>query len=277
MQSTLPKNLLIESPMLFCMVRITECSLRTTRRQQSDVKSVLETLNGIKVQLNSDHIIACFRLEKFKQNQPRPRPILIKLQCTMDVNSILANNSSSLVIKPDTSLQERETELALLKERWSLIKGGLDHKQIRLSNSHIYINNRLHGEVVIAVLHDLLWLQLHLLNLWTQHTCNNRNHRSSPPDDCPAISNYVALNSKNSNFAKLKILSLNCCSSGKRAQFQTFIDEHNPDIICGCESHLDSSYFNSENFLLHIHAASRKDQVGSAEGVFLCIKVLRKT
>ena len=77
----------------------------------------------------------------------------------MDVNSILANNSflpSSLVIKPDMSLQERATESALLKERWSLIKGGLDHKQSRLSNSHIYVNNRLHGEVVIAVLHDLL-------------------------------------------------------------------------------------------------------------------------
>ena len=97
---------------------ITECSSRTTRheRQQSDVKSVLETLNGIKVQLNPDHIIDCFRLGKFKQNQPRPRPILIILQCTMDVNSILANKSSlpsSLVIKPDMSPQERATESTL--------------------------------------------------------------------------------------------------------------------------------------------------------------------
>jgi len=72
----------------------------------------------------------------------------------MDVNSILANKSSlpsSVVIKPDMSPQERATESTLLKERWSLIKGGLDRKQIKLSNNRIYVNNRLHGEVFNAV------------------------------------------------------------------------------------------------------------------------------
>jgi len=135
---------------------INECPSRTTRheRQQSDMKSVLETLHGIKVQLNPDHKIDCFRLGKFKQNQPRPRPILIKLQRTMDVNAILANKSSlpsPLVIKPDMLPQERAIESVLLKERWTLIEGGHNRKQIKLSNNRIYINNQLHGEVVNGV------------------------------------------------------------------------------------------------------------------------------
>lgn len=135
---------------------INECPSRTTRheRQQSDVKSVLETLNGIKVQLNPDHIIDCFRLGKFKQNQPRPRPILVKLQRTMDVNAILANKSSlpsPLVIKPDMLPQERAIESVLLKERWTLIKGGQNRRQIKLGNNRLYVNNQLYGEVVNGV------------------------------------------------------------------------------------------------------------------------------
>jgi len=62
----------------------------------------------------------------------------------MDVNSILANKSplpSSLVIKFDMSPQERATESASFKERWSLINGGLDCKKIKLSNNCIYVNN----------------------------------------------------------------------------------------------------------------------------------------
>ena len=135
---------------------IGECSSRTSRheRQQNDVKAVLETLSSIKVQINPDHVIDCFRLGKFKQNQSRPRPILIKLQRTMDVNTILANKSSlpsPLIIKPDMSPQERAIESVLLKERWSLIKAGHNRKQIKLSNNRIFVNNQLHGEVINAV------------------------------------------------------------------------------------------------------------------------------
>jgi len=69
-------------------------------------------------------------------------------------------------------------------------------------------------------------------------------------------------------------LSLNCCSlrsPAKRALFHTLIDEHKPDIICGCESHLDSSYYNAENFPT-VYTVLRKDRVEGAGGVFLCIK-----
>ena len=53
----------------------------------------------------------------------------------------------------------------------------------------------------------------------------------------------------NSNF--LKVISLNCCSLrslGKRAALKAMVDEHKPDLIMGCETHLDETYTNSEVF-----------------------------
>ena len=123
-------------------------------RVQKDIKAVLEILNGINVQINPDHIIDCFRLGKFKVNQPRPRPVLIKLKRVMDVSAILANKrslSSPLVIKPDISPDERKIESALLKERWSLIQSDLDRKHIKLINNCILVNGQLHGEIVNSV------------------------------------------------------------------------------------------------------------------------------
>ena len=76
------------------------------------------------------------------------------------------------------------------------------------------------------------------------------------------------------NCSKLKILSLNCCSlqsSGKRANLLVLIAEHNPDIICGCESHLDSSYCSAEIFPSN-YIILRKDQLEGAGGVFLRYK-----
>jgi len=95
---------------------ISESPTKTPKheRVQKDIKAVLEILNSIKVQINPDHITDCFRLGKFKANQPRPRPYLIKLKRIMDVSAILANKrslSSSLVIKPDMSPEEKLNQL----------------------------------------------------------------------------------------------------------------------------------------------------------------------
>ena len=85
-----------------------------------------------KVQINPSHIIDFFRLgNSNKINLDH----LIKLLCTIDVNAILANKRSllsPLIIKPDMSLQERETESTLLKERWSLLRAGHSRKQSNL-------------------------------------------------------------------------------------------------------------------------------------------------
>ena len=49
------------------------------------------------------------------------------------------------------------------------------------------------------------------------------------------------------------------------------MDENNPDIICGCESHLDSQYYTAEVFPSN-YTVLRKDTVERRGGVFLCIK-----
>ena len=126
----------------------------------------------------------------------------------MDVNSILANKSSlpsSLVIKPDMSPQERAIESALLKERWSLIKGGLDRKSQRRSCTHCINNFSMKSVVYInTVVAELnLFSATPAQPMNTTHT-QQPQPQERPPDDCPAISNYVTLNSKNSNPTKLK-------------------------------------------------------------------------
>ena len=69
-------------------------------------------------------------------------------------------------------------------------------------------------------------------------------------------------------------MSLNCCSlrsSLKKANFLALIDEYNPDIICGCESHLNVSYPSAEIFPNHYNVY-RKDRVEGAGGVFVCVQ-----
>ena len=47
------------------------------------------------------------------------------------------------------SPSEQVIESILLKERWTLIQGGVGHKSIRISvNSSIYVNNEVFGRVV---------------------------------------------------------------------------------------------------------------------------------
>jgi len=78
----------------------------------------------------------------------------------------------------------------------------------------------------------------------------------------------------------LRILSLNCCSlrsQAKRGIFNAIIDEQKPDIVLGCESHLDSSYNSSEIFPVGF-TVIRKERVGGrGGGVFILFKQLRLT
>jgi len=81
-------------------------------------------------------------------------------------------------------------------------------------------------------------------------------------------------NPSNLNITKIKILSLNCCSlrsSGKRANFIALVDENDPDVICGCESHLDSQYYTFEIFPSN-YTVFRKDRIEGGGGVFLCVR-----
>ena len=118
---------------------------------QNDLKALLQTFDSIDVHVNSGGILDCFRLGKFKSQQTRPRPILVKLQRIIDANAILANKaalSPPIFIKPDMSLAERAKESLLLKERWKLIQAGYDRRQIKLSNNSLYVDHQVFGEIV---------------------------------------------------------------------------------------------------------------------------------
>ena len=70
------------------------------------------------------------------------------------------------------------------------------------------------------------------------HSCETTDTLTTPDVHATQTSN-----------SKLKFLSLNCCSlrsNTKKAMFLALVDEHNPDVIEGSESHLDQSFFTSE-------------------------------
>ena len=95
------------------------------------------------------------------------------------------------------------------------------------------------------------------------HSCENTDILITPDVHATQTSDF-----------KLKILSLNCCSlrsDTKKAMFLALVDEHNPDVIGGSESHLDQSFFTPEIFPDYYNVF-RKDRTMGGGGVFLCIK-----
>jgi len=73
---------------------------------------------------------------------------------------------------------------------------------------------------------------------------------------------------------KLSVLTLNCRSirsQSRRALLQAIIEEHQADIVVGCESHLDDTYLTQEIFPSG-YGVIRKDRNSSGGGVFLAIR-----
>ena len=109
------------------------------------------------VEQESDHrssIRDCHRLGKYISSKSRPRPLLVFLNSTADVNNILSHRhlvSSPIVVKPDRSPEERKVEATLLQERWKLIESGVNRLSIKLRGASIYVNGRLHGKVTSSV------------------------------------------------------------------------------------------------------------------------------
>ena len=127
---------------------VDECPQITSRNVslQRDTDAVTKLFLNIEVTIEPSLILNCYHLGKYNPQKSKPRPILVKLQRAIDVSSILANRgqlSSPISIKPDMSLAELEIESTLLKERWSLIQAGHQHKSIRINSwtKTIYLNN----------------------------------------------------------------------------------------------------------------------------------------
>ena len=127
-------------------------SPRSTRLE-SDNTSVVSVFSTLDDTIQAHSIKECYRLGKFdpKRNNTKPRPILVHFVRMSDVSSVLAKRGSlkrPYSVKPIMSKEQRKIESILLKERWNLIQSGISRTQIRIRDSNIYVNKKLHGKVV---------------------------------------------------------------------------------------------------------------------------------
>jgi len=78
-------------------------------------------LSKVNEEINVSSVKDCLRLGKYKKDQARPRPLLLKLNRAIDVISVPSNRASlrdkSIVIKPDMAPEVKQAESLLLKER----------------------------------------------------------------------------------------------------------------------------------------------------------------
>ena len=131
---------------------IPECpsSLKRFERLQQDQQNVLKVLSNLDSSINLSSVKDNFRLGQFKKDVIRPRPILVKLLRSGDVQSILSKRGSlqaPISIKPDMTTEERDNEKILLNQRWLLIQKGINRKQIKIRGINIFVNNKLYGRL----------------------------------------------------------------------------------------------------------------------------------
>jgi len=127
-----------------------ECSKGTKKidREKADLNNAAEVLTGLENSVQPHSIRDTIRLGKYNPSG-RPRPLLVTLNRSSDVNSILLQRSklkSPFVIKPDLSREARATESHLLKVRWSLMQKNISKSDIKIRGNKIYVKGKLHGQ-----------------------------------------------------------------------------------------------------------------------------------
>ena len=132
---------------------IKECSKGTPRNERlnHDLDKVTSIVTQGENSVSPLSIRDLLRLGKYHDQSKKPRPILVKLNRTIDVTTLLIKARSlpkEIRIKPDMSHEERLTESLLLKERWSLIQTGIKRKVIRIRANKIFLKNKLHGQII---------------------------------------------------------------------------------------------------------------------------------
>ena len=105
---------------------IKECPKGTGKLDhfKQDLNNVVYVLHSVDPDFVKQNIQDCFRLGKFKENATCPRSILIKFYRPLDAMSLLSTKSSlpnGIVLKPDMTQEERNTDSLLLQEHWHLM------------------------------------------------------------------------------------------------------------------------------------------------------------
>ena len=159
-----------------------------------DINSVLQNLN-----LNSQIQPCgrdCRRIGKYDVSKPRPRPIIVTLNSTIEVSSILARRrfvTPPVIIKADLTPAECKTESILIRERRKLIEDGYERRSIKMYNSSLYLNGKLHGSVVNTSyqLYPLLAdLAPELDQLTVNHSPVVQDHSPEVQDHSPEIQDH---------------------------------------------------------------------------------------
>jgi len=97
----------------------------------------MHTFSSANVPIQASSIRDFYRLGKFRCDQTRPRPILLRV---FDAEAVLSKRSSfhaPIVIKQYMTKEERLIESILLRERWNLFQNGTDRKFIKIQNTDI--------------------------------------------------------------------------------------------------------------------------------------------
>ena len=131
---------------------VKECTKGTPRHERlnHDLDKVTSIVTEGDNSISPLSIRDLLRLGKYREESSKPRPILVKLNRTIDVSLLLSKAKSlqkDIRIKPDLTREERMIESLLLKERWTLIQSGVERKVIKIRSNKIYVKNKLHGQV----------------------------------------------------------------------------------------------------------------------------------
>ena len=120
-------------------------------RIKHDLTNLLSILNAVNPSIQNSSIKDLYRLGKFNQSQSRPRPILVKFLCRIDVTTTLSNTNQvkkPVIIKADMSKHERKVESMLLQEHRKLIQQGTNRKDITIRKNEISVGKLLYGKVI---------------------------------------------------------------------------------------------------------------------------------
>ena len=164
---------------------VSECPKGTNRqiRQNSDLNSIATIISSLNTDVKADSISDCFRLGRFDPKHHQPRPLLVSLIRSSDVQTILANRSKlskPIVIKPHMSPEERFNESLLLKVRWKLIQQGTERKSIKIQGTRIYASKKLVGQISNSYFEYSSWsFELQGSDLNPVHT-NDPAHTNNP-------------------------------------------------------------------------------------------------
>lgn len=119
-------------------------------RSRNDMDAVADVLISLDSMVHEHQIRDCQRLGKYSET--KHRPILVKLNRSRDVISILSSRAKlaerpGISIKPDMTKEERKIESMLLQERRKFIQSGTTSSLIELRGTSLYVNNKKDGSV----------------------------------------------------------------------------------------------------------------------------------